>query len=41
MMDGAAAARFPEASARALGDENLQAALRLLGEGFQARRAGN
>ncbi len=38
MMDGAAAARFPEASARALRDENLQAALRLLGEGFQARR---
>ena len=37
-MDGAAATRFPEASARALGDEKLQAALRLLGEGFQARR---
>jgi L-lactate dehydrogenase complex protein LldF len=38
MTDGAAAARFPEASSRALRDENLQAALRLLGEGFQARR---
>ncbi|MCY4097065.1 MAG: hypothetical protein OXF40_02230, partial [Rhodospirillales bacterium] len=38
MFDGREIAQFPEASARALGDENLQAALRLLGEGFQARR---
>ena len=38
MLDGTAIAEFPDASARALGDKNLQAALRLLGEGFQARR---
>ncbi|MDE0712660.1 MAG: lactate utilization protein B [Rhodospirillales bacterium] len=38
MFDGREIAQFPEASARALEDENLQAALRLLGDGFQARR---
>ncbi len=38
MLDGSAIAQFPAASARALEDEELQAALHLLGEGFQARR---
>ncbi len=38
MPAGSAVARFPEAGVRALEDEGLQAALRLLGEGFQARR---